>query len=153
MKSYVMSIVIAGIVCSIAKAMLSKNTATGKLVSILTSILMCVTILAPLTRISFDRITDYFDMLVVDADYYTQSGKSAAQINIETIIKSRTEAYILDKAKSMDLEVAVEVELDDNNSVPCGVTITGAISPYAKRVMVSYIEETIGISKENQRWI
>lgn len=153
MKNYVMSIVIAGIVCSIAKAMLSKNTATGKLVGILTGVLMCVTILTPLTRISFDHITDYFDTLSMDADYYTQSGKTAMQTDIETIIKSQTEAYILDKAKSMGLEVAVEVELDDNNSVPCGVTITGAISPYAKRVMEVYIEETIGISKENQQWI
>ena len=153
MRNYIISIVVAGIVCGIAGTMLSKNTATGKLANILTGVLMCVTILTPLTKISFDHITDYFDTLSMDADYYTQSGKTAAQTDIYTIIKSQTEAYILDKAKSLGLEVAVEVELDDNNSVPCGVTVTGAISPYAKRVMVAYIEETIGIAKENQRWI
>ena len=152
MKSYVISIVIAAIISSIAKAMLNKNSATGKLANILTGVLMCVTILTPLTRISFAQITDYFNALSMDADFFVESGKTTAQTETHAIIKSQTEAYILDKAKSMGLEVAVEVELDDNNSVPCGVTITGAISPYTRRVMASYIEETIGISKENQRW-
>ncbi len=152
MKEYVISIVIAGIVCAITRTILNKNTATGKLVNILTGVLMCVTILTPLTRVSFQNITNYFDTLSMDANTYTQIGETATQTRISIIIKSQTEAYILDKAKSMGLEVAVEVELDANNSVPCGVTITGAISPYTKRVLEMYIEETIGISKENQRW-
>lgn len=153
MKRYILSIVISGIVCGITGTMLNKNTTTGKLVKILTGVLMCVTILTPLTQISFEHITDYFDTLSIDAEYYTQNGKSAAQTDIHAIIKSQTEAYILDKAESLELKVAVEVELDENDSVPCGVIITGAISPYAKRIMEAYLEETIGISKENQQWI
>lgn len=153
MKSYIISIVVAGIVGAITRALLNQNTATGKILNILTGVLMCVTILAPLTRISFSSVTDYLNTLSVDANYYTQSGMDDAKTNINTIIKAQSEAYILDKAKSLGLEVAVEVELDVNDSVPCGVTIKGTISPYAKRVMETYIEETIGITKGHQKWI
>ena len=153
MKNYIISIVLCGIVCAIAGAMLDKKTATGKLIKILTGILMCVTLLTPLTKISFQNITDYFDDLSWEAETYSQDGKNTAQTTMRTIIKSQTEAYILDKAKSMGLDVAVEVELDDNNSVPCRVTINGEVSPYVKRVLEAYLEETLGIAKENQRWI
>ncbi len=152
MKNYIISIIIAGIVCSILDLLLDKKTATGKIAKILTGILMSVTILTPFTNISFKYITNYFDSLSFNADNYVEQGKTSAQISISEIIKSQTEAYILDKAKSMGLDVSVEVELDDNNSVPCGVTIVGEISPYAKGLMMSYIEESIGITRENQRW-
>lgn len=152
MKNYVISIIVAGIICAIADLLLDNKTATGKIAKILTGILMCVTVLTPLTNISFKYISNYFDSLSVHADNYVEDGKASAQISINGIIKSQTEAYILDKAESMGLDVAVEVELDDDNSVPCGVTIAGEASPYAKGLMASYIEETIGITRENQRW-
>lgn len=152
MKGYIISIVVAGIICSIADLFLDKKTATGKIAKMLSGVLMCITVISPLANISFKHITNYFDSLSVHADTYVEEGKNSAQSGIDEIIKSQTEAYILDKAKSMGLDVAVEVELDDDNSVPCGVTIAGEVSPYAKGLMASYIEESIGITRENQRW-
>lgn len=154
MKEYVLSIVFAGIICAIARCLLDENTSTGKILKILTGIFMCVTVLAPLSKISFSDITYYFESLSADSAMYVDDGKTAAQNSISGIIKSQSEAYILDKAKSMGLDISVEVELDDNNnSIPCGITISGSVSPYIKEVMGDYIEETIGITKENQRWI
>ena len=153
MKNYIISVVVAGIICSIADLLLDKKTATGKILKMLAGILMSVTILSPLTNISFKYISNYFTSMTVSADNYVEDGKNSAQNSISEIIKSQTEAYILDKAKSMGLDVAVEVELDDDNSIPCEVTIVGEVSPYAKGQMVSYIEKSIGITMENQRWI
>ena len=153
MRNYIISIIVAGIICAITDLLLDHKTTVGKIAKILTGILMSITVLAPLTNISFKNITNYFDSLLSNADSYVEEGRITAQNSICGIIKTQTEAYILDKAKSLGLDVAVEVELDDNNSVPCGVTISGTISPYAKGLMTSYITETIGITKEHQRWI
>ena len=152
MKNYIISIIVAGIICAITDLLLDKKTSAGKIAKILTGILMTVTIITPLTNISFKNISNYFDSLSLRADGYVEEGKNAAQNSICEIIKTQTEAYILDKAKSMGLDVSVEVELDDNNSFPRGVTITGIISPYAKGLIASYIEDTVGITKENQQW-
>ena len=87
-------------------------------------------------------------------DVYVSEGKSMAANQVADIIKSQSEAYILDKANRMGLEISVEVELDnDNNSIPSSVCISGNISPYAKKVLSEYITDCLGIAKENQKWM
>lgn len=153
MKGYILSIVSAGMICASVRCLLPEKKATGQITRLLGGILMTVTIIAPLTNISFHRITDYFDDFSIAAARYTEDGESAAREQIAGIIKSKSEAYILDKADRMGLEIAVEVELDDrNDSIPSGVKITGTLSPYAKEVMSNYIETTLGIPKERQTW-
>lgn len=153
MKEYIFGIMVAGIICSIAGSLVSNKTATGKILRLLAGTLMVVTILSPVANITFGSISDYLDGLASQGDYYASNGKTMAEESMSAIIKQQVEAYILDKADRMDLDIAVEVALDDrNNSVPCGVTITGDISPYAKKIMGSYIEENLGIAKELQRW-
>ncbi len=154
MKDYILSIVAAGMICAITNCLLSKESATGKIAKMLSGIFMCVTVLSPIANISFSHIGRYMDDLSFDASTYVDSGKADAETSISSIIKSRCEAYILDKAKSMGLDIAVEVELDDqNNSVPCGITIDGPVSPYIKEVISDYIESHLGIAKESQQWI
>lgn len=153
MKSYILSIIAVAIICAIVASLLSQKSTAGKVVRLLCGILMTLTVVAPLGNISFHSVTDYFDDLSLDANAYVADGKNAAQENFKAIIKSQTESYILDKAQSMDLDIAVEVEVDGNNdSLPSGVTISGTLSPYAKKVMSTYIQQELGIAMENQRW-
>ena len=154
MKDYILGIMVTGIVCSIVGSLVSNKTAAGQLLRLLTGILMVITIASPVVNISFTHINDYLDGLSSQGDYYADSGKKVAEESMSAIIKEQIEAYILDKADRMELDIAVEVALDErNNSVPCGVTITGSLSPYAKGILGSYIEEKLGIAKEHQRWI
>lgn len=153
MKEYILSIVAVGIVCSIAGSLVNSKTASGHLLRLLTGIVMVITILTPVHNISFTHITDYLENLNIQGEIYANNGTAEAKESMSVIIKDQIEAYILDKADRMDLDIAVEVALDDrNNSIPCGVTITGTLSPYAKGILGAYIEENLGIAKENQRW-
>lgn len=153
MRSYILSIVAAAIVCAVAQGLLTKNTPTGRIVRLLCGILMAVTLITPLGKISFQGLTDYWDDLSYDAQEYVNEGTSMAENQMYDIIKSQSEAYILDKANRMGLQIAVEVELDDRNkNIPCGVVVSGTVSPYAREQLASYIEDTLGIAKENQKW-
>jgi hypothetical protein len=70
------------------------------------------------------------------------------------IIKSKTEAYILNEARKMELDITVEVELSDADPpAPCRVFIKGTASPYKKTVLGRYISDNLGIPQENQQWI
>ena len=152
-KGYILSIVGVAIVCAVAKSLINKNTATGQTISLLCGILMAITIAAPLVNVSFQNLTGYWDEITASGNVYTEEGKTSAEDSMSGIIKEQTEAYILDKANRMGLQIAVEVELDaDNNTFPCGVTISGAVSPYSREVMSAYIEENLGIAKEHQEW-
>ncbi len=153
-KNYLLSIVIAAIFCAVTKALLDNKSAIGRIVQMLGGILLAVTILSPVLNISFRGITDYFDDLSAEAQVLVTDGKIASQESANAIIKDRTEAYILDKANRMGLQIAVEVELDaSNNSIPCSVVFKGSVSPYAKEILCGYVEDNLGITRENQKWM
>lgn len=153
LKGYILSIVSAAVVCAAAKVLLDKKTAIGRIAGMLCGIFMVITVIAPLREITFSGITEYMEGLTCDADTYVQEGKSMYQIHTADIIKTQTEAYILDKATRMGLEISVEVELDENSgNIPCGAVVTGGLSPYAREVLGSYMEDSLGISKEKQLW-
>ncbi len=153
MKNYVISIVACAIICSIACSIFDNNGSTGRIIKILTGILMTLTILIPLKNFDSYKISGYFNSASVEANKYVEEGKKDFRNNVTDIIKSRTEAYILDKANSMELDISVEVELSDEDSIPCGIKVTGSVAPYEKNILSDYIEETLGIPKEHQKWI
>ena len=153
MNNYILRVICAGILCAIAGNLINGKSTPAQLIRLLCGLLMLITVISPLGNLTFQGISDYWSGLTVDASQYTAQGESMAQDSISGIIKPQLEAYILDKASRMGLEIAVEVELDaGNHSLPCGVHITGKLSPYAKEVLSSYITETLGIAKENQQW-
>ena len=148
-----MRIVAAAIVCAVARGLLGRKTAPGRVAALVSGILMAVTVISPFSNITFNGISEFWSDLSADADRYVQEGVSVAEEREIDIIKSQSEAYILDKANRMGLQIAVEVELNDKNgNIPCGVVITGNISPYGQTQLGSYIEDTLGIAKENQKW-
>ena len=130
MKSYVLSIVAAAVLCGIIPNFLDDKTTSGKILNLLSAILMTITIIAPIKQFSFYEFNDYMGSIKLDGQRYAMDGNNEAQESIQRIIKSESEAYILDKAKNLDAEITVEVELNVEENVPCGVTITGAVSPY-----------------------
>ena len=73
---------------------------------------------------------------------------------MRTIIKGETEAYILDKAASLGVELEVDVLLEDMYPMaPKTVRLSGSVSPYVRNRLQNIIAEELGISKENQIWI
>ncbi len=154
MKSYILSIVIAAIISAAAGLLLPPKTTVGQITKLLSGILLIVTVISPLTNISFRHIGDYLTGLSSTADAYINDGHSAMQADIDAIIKAETETYILDKASELGLQIDVEVSLDENNhSIPCSVTVIGKFSPYSKENLSGYITNTLGIAKEKQKWI
>lgn len=148
-----MRIVAAAIVCAVARSLLGDKTTTGRVVTLVSGVLMAVTVISPLANITFTGISDFWDELSDDANKYVLEGTAMAEKQEVDIIKSQSEAYILDKANRMGLQIAVEVELDgQNGNIPCGVVIKGNISPYGQMQLESYIEQNLGIAKENQTW-
>ena len=153
MREYVLSIIAAALLSTVVKALIGEKNVTGKIAALLCSVLVAVTLIAPLKNIRFQNITSYLSELNSDADNYIRQGVSAADKSIADIIKSQAEAYILDKADQMGLCITVEVELDEtNDNIPDRVTIQGNVSPYTKEVFSNFLQEELGIEKGKQQW-
>lgn len=152
MKSYVISIVSSAILCGIIKNFIEEKTTIGKILRILSAVLMVITIFNPLKHYTFFDINGYIGDFKDDGQKYMKAGEEFSKQSIQEIIKSETEAYILDKAQKIDTDISVEVEFNSEDLVPCGIMINGDISPYAKEVLKSFVEDNLGITEENQIW-
>ena len=68
-------------------------------------------------------------------------------------VQEHTEAYIVDKATALHASLSAQVTVsDDEIPIPVAVRLTGAVSPNVRRQMEDFIQEELGITRENQKW-
>lgn len=151
---YIVSLSAAAILCGILKTILpSKGPAAG-ILHLVSGIFLTFVAIQPLARIELDELPEITGLYLSQAAAASDQGKDLAHETMADIIKSRTEAYILDKAQGSQQELRVVVTLSSADPpVPVAATLSGSISPYAKSCLERILQEELGISKENQLWI
>lgn len=152
-STYLLRITTAALVCGIAIHLLGEKDTLGRITRLLAGIFMALTIVSPWTSVKFDDLTYYFESVSIMADDSVSDGEIMAREELEAIIKSQTQAYILDKADSFGADLTVEVILSSSEiPIPCGVRIAGEISPYGKSRLSQMIAEDLAIALEDQIW-
>lgn len=150
LRQYILSVVTAAMLCGIVTGLFPSGT--GKqVVRLICGLFLAYTVLAPISRGELPNLTDFSLGIPEEAAQAVAVGENLARDSMAEIIKSETEAYILDKARSLQAEVTVEVSVNEEN-VPNSVTVSGAVSPYVRRQLQRILESDLGIAKENQKW-
>lgn len=150
---YLLSITAASIICVLAKIIAGDKSTTGKMISVISGVFMLITIISPLIHIRLGDIGKYIESYSISGEEAASIGVESANEELKEIIKQQTEAYILDEADRMSLDIAVEVNISNTNPpVPDYVTITGNVSPYNKQSLSQYISKNLGLSQENLKW-
>ena len=149
-KEYLLSITAAALICGAISSLTSKNASISKLMQLLCGLFLAITVIRPIVEVQLDNIDSFTELLVVDGEIAASPGKEMAAEEMKRIIKEKTEAYILDKAKSLGAEIEVEVTLED--FVPTGAIITGSVSPFARSSLITSISQDLGIPPEGQIW-
>ena len=149
-KDYLLSITAAALICGIVNSLSGKGS-TGKLLKLLSGLFLAAAVIKPAVEVKLDNIYNFTDNLSVNSDIVVSQGENLAAEEMKRIIKEKTEAYILDKAKALGAEIAVEVTLHDYT--PVGVTIEGDVSPYVKKNLSANITQELDIPPEEQVWI
>lgn len=148
-----LSVICAALVCGILTDM-SAKTSFEKLIRLLCSVFLAVTVVYPLIRYRFPGWNA--DMSIFqpgDEDVVAQGEKIYFQ-SIASIIRTETEAYILKEAKSIGADLTVAVELDAGNPpAPESVTIRGNFEASVETTLSQLIADELGIPKEHQTWI
>ena len=152
MGGYLMQVIAGGILCCVVRQLLGGKGAVASAVKLISGVFMTLIVIAPILNVRIDTVLDDLDQFKMDGIYAAEDGEKYSKDAMAQIIIDKTQAYILDKAKSLGAEIKVELELTDER-IPCAVTVTGKISPYAKQALSQYLESELGIPKEAQRWI
>ncbi len=149
---YLLSVTGAALICGVAGKLVSGGAAAA-VVKMVTGLLMLMAVVGPWTNIRFEG-NGFLEEYQLAADVSVSDGMKICNRALRERISQQVSAYILDKAKSLDATLTVEVELtDDELPVPCAVTLRGSISPYAKALLSDCIAQDLGVKKEAQIWI
>ena len=148
-----LSIVAAALLVSISNMLIEKKGAISSVLKLITGIVLAMLIVSPWTDIRFDDFGDAFSYVEAEAASVVQQGQQTAQSEVGEYIKTQIEAYILDKAFALGLDVSVDVTLTED--VPpsvASVSIFGSAAPYTKKQMNLLICEDLGVTEECLVW-
>ena len=151
-ESYFFSIIVTGLICCIIQSMAPKSGTTAAILKLAVGIVLSVTILGPTVKLKLDQFVQSTDEIVLNASNVVSQGERSAEQAISSIIKERTEAYILDKAELLGAVLRVNVMISPENLIPCAVIIDGTVSPYVKKRIMYLLRDELGITEENQTW-
>ena len=150
---YLLEVSSAALLCGTVTGYLGKKGMLGSVIKLICGIFMLLVVISPWTDIRLTGIGSIAEDIGIQASAAAYDGEKNAHDAMCAIITERVEAYILDKAASMDTELQVAVLLtEDSPPAPCAVRLSGKISPYNKALLSQMIEKELGIGMEAQEW-
>lgn len=152
--AYLLSVMSAAIICALLNDLFQKKDGVSGVIRMITGVFLSITLLQPILNFSLSDALWWVEDYSIEASGIVAEGEQMANTAMKECIKEQTEAYILNKAKQMQVSIVVEVELnDDDPPIPVAVAITGKLTPYAKSSLKQFLVSEIGIAKENLLWI
>lgn len=154
MKQYLLSVVAAAIISGIVTKLLGSKGTQGTIGKLVAGLFLAFTVISPLRSIRIGNLSSITAPYSTAASMAVEEGKNQTQQALQARIKESCEAYILDKAQSLDVELEVAVTVSDEDiPAPTSIQLSGNVSPNAKTKLINIITEDLGISKEAQEWI
>ncbi len=151
--AYLIGVTAAALLCALVTKM-GFGHLTGAMIKMVCGVFMAMAVVAPWSTLRLQDATDFVVKIQDSGADLAAQGEKTARDAMANIISGRTQTYILEKAASLDLKLAVEVSLSDEEiPIPIGVTLRGTASPYGREVLGEYIRTELGISEEAQIWI
>ena len=151
---YVLSVGAAALIAGILSDFTDRKGTIGMLIRMVCGLFLAIVVIHPISSLNYDHLTAFAEDYDRAAQSASAEGIKFADTTRRELIQSQTEAYILDKASSYNVQLEVQVTLADGDvPVPESVQLSGEASPYAKQRLVKYMAEELGIPKERQQWI
>lgn len=151
---YILTVTAASILLAVLRAIIGKTGNSGKLIQLIGGLFLTFTIISPVADVDLDLIFELPRDLANNGRAIAEQGQVQSREALASIIKPEIESYILDKAKTFQANLEVEVTLSrEEFPVPSAVRLQGSVSPYAKSALRNWLRDEMGIPEEDQLWI
>ena len=147
---YVLSLITAALLGGIITGMLPGGSC-GKLLKLLCGVFLLAAVLRPLGELELPDLELWLSQQDLDAQAAVADGLDFAQAQKRQVISQRLEAYILDKAAELGMDIVVELTLDKTHC-PQAALLTGSVSQSQRERLGEILETELGIPKECQHW-
>ena len=152
LAGFVLTLFGAALICGILEG-IGKQTGFHKLLKLLCGLFLMLTVLLPVTRLSFEGVSPFALPYTAEGEQAAHTGEDYTRTALAEIIKSETQAYILDKATRMGASISAEVTVsNDPVPIPVAVHIAGEVSQRQRQELAQVLTNDLNIAKENQTW-
>lgn len=151
LKDYLVAVCSAAILCAILKQVVGKGKLSSGTIKMLSGLFVAICIIAPWKQFSLQDLQIYNPLDTETAELFVEDGKHRTQNQIDAIITQKVEAYILEKANQLRVQVEVSVELSDEG-IPSRSIITGELTKGEREELSAFLASQIGIQREMQIW-
>ena len=148
-----MSLSAAAMVCGIALKLVSEKGIPASWLRILSGMILLMVVIRPVTWLRLEGLDLNMERYNQQAKNISSEGQKAAQEATARLIEEQVEAYIGEKAKSMNLELGVEANVSDSDYKIIGVKLSGSVAPYERNLLSDQIKSELGIEMREQIWI
>lgn len=150
-RSYLIGMICAAMAVAILSAVL-KDGAVKRAVMLVGGLVLLMAVLTPIVKADLDKFGQYLSQVELQTDALTSGITVDNKELMAEIIRDKTEAYILDKAASLDAEIEVQVTVatDADYPYPDGATITGILNAGQKNSLQAYLRDSLAIPEERQ---
>ena len=151
-RSYLLSVILTAVICGLLPDLLREG-GIKTLLKTVCGLVLTVTVLSPLgeIRLEFPQENVLFRQ---EAAFAAADGEEIAHDALTAVIRSKAEAYILDKAALWDADIRVELELSREEPYePVAARFYGEISDQNKAKLQELLVTEFAIPKEAQTWM
>ena len=152
-RKYLISLCAAALLCALVRALVPGGR-MKKLCSLLCGIFLMTAALSGISDWQLSDFAQELSKMQVAAEQARTGVEIRNREALCAIIKSKTEAYIWDKAQELGLSVSVDVSIEEDGAYPypAAVQISGQFTEMQRQNLARYIEENLAIGKERQIW-
>lgn len=131
------------------------HSGTGKrILGLCSGLCMALVVLSPLTTL-LQR--DFWENPLASLPLQTQTAENLEDVRIQlsTIISEQTATYILDKARSINAAIQVDVTVAPLGAYyvqPSNVIITGKLTAEQKQTLAQWLQEELGLTGGQIQW-
>lgn len=152
-REYILSVSAAALICAVISLLPGKQTLSGKAAKIVMGLFMMTVLIQPLGKLSFGSMRWEYDNWMQQAQDAVKSGEDYSYDAISNGISRKIEAYILDKAASVDITVMPHIQLSqDMPPKLLHITLEGDAAPYKKTQLSAIIMNALGLDDEDISW-
>ena len=152
LRRYIIAVITASILGGILTSAV-KEGGCGRLLKLMCGVFLLITVVQPIAGLEIPDLSAWTADIVSEGEQAVEQGENYFADQRDAIIKEKTEAYILDKAGELGIQIQAEVSVSDTEEpVPSGVVLTGSVEPGQKQRLEIILEQELGIPRENQLW-
>lgn len=152
LAEYIICVCCAALLCGIVGSMMPKGT-SREILRLVGGLFLAFTVIRPVSQIELPERIEPGGTWQKEASEAVSEGEEMARQAAADGIKKELEAYILDKAQTMQMEVRVQLILNMETLHPDTVTIIGNAAPNPRERLIRWVCQELGLTEEDVTWI